>query len=125
MQELSSISGFWTGYLVHDRTASQVNISLTFEDQVLNGSYDLPASVEKSRRHADFTATPYGHWIHVKLSEYDPHGALEFHVTVLEEGGVRMMYGVIPMPSAKIPFATITLYQTESPIRRLSGAWPF
>jgi hypothetical protein len=119
----STISGFWTGFLVHARSMAQVNVSIEVKNGVITGSFDLPNTGGGSQQYGNFTGTVYGHWIDVRVPKTNLHGKMEFHVTLLQRKGPPMMHGVIPMPDGSL--ATVTLFHSKSPARELSGLWEF
>jgi hypothetical protein len=126
-RESNSVNGFWTGYLVHGNLAAQVNVGISEGKGSLRGSFDVPTSADdpKKQQHGEFSGRRFGHSIYIKLSQYDRHGDLEFHVSLVNEKQRKMIHGVVPLPGVTIPFATVTLFPSRSPARSLAGAWPF
>lgn len=121
----NSVSGYWTGYLVHDRIAAQVNVHITDKNGSLSGWFDVPASGNKKKPRGEFTGRRFIHTLYIKVSQYGRHRELEFHVTMVNEKQGKMIHGMVPLPGVTMPFATVSLFPSRSPASTLAGAWPF
>ncbi|SPE40041.1 hypothetical protein SBA3_360015 [Candidatus Sulfopaludibacter sp. SbA3] len=120
---LRDVEGDWYGVMVHAPSRGVIHVSFAGDSGSFTGKWDFPGLSGGTAKRGTFNVTRCSNWLHIRIRS-KPLTNVQFQLTLIQAKGKSMLTGIIPLETAEIPFATVTLFRGELSDGEMDGICP-